>query len=246
MLPSVGGKEAGEHSPPWGMMGPQVEIVTLMQEENDPPIQPAFELIASVAAASPTENGDYSRELSLDQLQEWIDVAVAEDVFVILDLQPGRDDFLTQAKQYEEFLRLPNVGLALDPEWRLGPNELPLRRVGTVGPDEVNSVVDWLRDLVREHALPQKPLVLHQFQRRMLRDRQLIRTPPELAVVVHVDGQGSLASKYGTWGSMLSQETDPDQTLWWGWKNFFDEDRPMATPEQVNELEPLPLVVTFQ
>ena len=235
----------GEQDPPEALERIEAMIDTY-QRDDQPPIQPAFELIASVAAASPTENGDYSRELSLDQLQEWIDVAVAEDVFVILDLQPGRDDFLTQAKQYEEFLRLPNVGLALDPEWRLGPNELPLRRVGTVGPDEVNSVVDWLRDLVREHALPQKPLVLHQFQRRMLRDRQLIRTPPELAVVVHVDGQGSLASKYGTWGSMLSQETDPDQTLWWGWKNFFDEDRPMATPEQVNELEPLPLVVTFQ
>lgn len=222
------------------------EMIDTYQRPDQPPIQPAFEIIATVAAASPTENGDYSRELNVEQLREWLDVAQAEDFFVILDLQPGRDDFLTQAKQYEEFLRLPNVGLALDPEWRLGPTDLPLQRVGTVGSDEVNSVVDWLTELVREHTLPQKLLVLHQFQRRMLQNREKIRTPPELAVVVHVDGQGSLAAKYGTWASMLSDEIAPEQTLWWGWKNFFDEDRPMANPDQVNELEPLPLIVTFQ
>ena len=28
-------------------------------------------------------------------------------MYVILDLQPGREDFATQAKQYEESLKLP-------------------------------------------------------------------------------------------------------------------------------------------
>ena len=41
-------------------------------------------------------------------------------MYVVLDLQPGRTDFLTQAKRYEPLLALPHVGLALDPEWRLG------------------------------------------------------------------------------------------------------------------------------
>ncbi len=235
----------GEQEPPESVELLE-EIIAEYQRPDQPAIQPAFEIIASVAAGSPTENGDYSRELSVEQLQDWVDFAVANDVFVILDLQPGRDDFLTQAQQYEELLVLPNVGLALDPEWRLGPTELPLRRVGTVSAEEVNEVVEWLAQLVRDNTLPQKPLVLHQFQRRMLRDRELIETPPELAVVVHIDGQGSLASKYSTWASMQGQGRSPDQTLWWGWKNFYDEDRPMATPDQVNEIEPLPLVVTFQ
>ncbi len=60
--------------------------------------------------------------------------------YVVLDLQPGRDDFLTQAKAYEELLRRPWVGLALDPEWRLQPGEKPLRQIGHVGIDEVNAV----------------------------------------------------------------------------------------------------------
>jgi hypothetical protein len=68
---------------------------------------------------------------------------------VILDLQPGRTDFLTQAMIYEEFLRLPHVGLALDPEWRLEPNQVHLRQIGSVDAAEINQVGNWLASLVR-------------------------------------------------------------------------------------------------
>ena len=34
--------------------------------------------------------------------------------------------------------------------------------------------------------------------------------------------------------------------FYWGWKNFYDEDRPMATPEQVLELSPKIVYVSFQ
>jgi hypothetical protein len=45
---------------------------------------------------------------------------------------------------------------------------------------------------------------------------------------------------------MLAAPTLPEQQLWWGWKNFIDEDFPTATPGQVNAVEPLPVVVTYQ
>ncbi len=213
---------------------------------GDETLIPGFELIATVADSAAGDDGNYSKELDPEALREWIDVAVANDVYVIIDLQPGRTDFLTQAKIYEEYLRLPNVGLALDPEWRIGPDDVHLVKVGSVDAAEVNEVVDYLVDLVREEHLPQKALVLHQFQTAMITNRELIRTPPELAVVVHVDGQGPLGTKYGTYDTMLGDPIGPDQNLWWGWKNFLDEDTPMATPEQTNAVDPLPVIVTFQ
>ncbi len=179
-------------------------------------------------------------------MEPWVDAATEAGGFVIIDLQPGRTDFLTQARRYESLLRRPNVGLALDPEWRLGPEERHMVQIGSVGAAEINEVVDWLVDIVREEALPQKILVLHQFQEAMLPDRHLVETPPELAVVVHVDGQGPLGSKYGTYDEMVEALTGPEQTLWWGWKNFYDEDFPVATPGQVNAVDPLPVVITFQ
>lgn len=228
-----------------------VELAAEYQQptvEGEPaiPVIPAFELIVTVATAKAGDDGDYSNEQPVDEVRPWVNAAAAAGVYVVLDLQPGRTDFLTQAKRYEELLRLPNVGLALDPEWRIGPDEVHLRRIGSVEAAEVNQVVDYLVELVHEEALPQKALVLHQFLPTMLPDRELIRTPPELAVIVHADGQGPLGTKYDTYDQLLGEPIGPDQTLWWGWKNFYDEDSPMATPAQVNQLDPLPVMVSYQ
>ncbi|MDE0374592.1 MAG: hypothetical protein OXK16_01340 [bacterium] len=207
-------------------------------------VLPTFEIIATVASAGAGRDGDYSSETARDVIRPWIEIAAANDVYVVLDLQPGRTDFLTQAKIYEEFLRLPHVGLALDPEWRLKPDQVHLRQIGTVDAAEINRVVEWLAAIVREEALPQKLLIVHQFRFSMITNRPLIETPPELAVLIQMDGQGSLEAKYSTWNA-LTLESDADQ-FWWGWKNFYDEDSPTATPDQVLALTPVPVFVSFQ
>ena len=207
-------------------------------------VLPTFEIIATVASAGAGRDGDYSSETARDVIQPWIEIAAANDTYVVLDLQPGRTDFLTQAKIYEDFLRLPHVGLALDPEWRLKPDQVHLRQIGTVDAAEINRVIEWLAAIVREEALPQKLLIVHQFRFSMITNRALIETPPELAVLIQMDGQGSLEAKYSTWNA-LTLEPDADR-FWWGWKNFYDEDSPTATPEQVLELTPVPVFVSFQ
>ena len=207
-------------------------------------VLPTFEIIATVASASAGSDGDYSAMTARDVIRPWIETAAANDMYVVLDLQSGRSDFLSQAKVYEEFLLLPHVGLALDPEWRLKPHQVHLEQIGTVDAAEINRVVEWLAGLVREHALPQKLLIVHQFSSSMITNRELIDTPPELAVLIHMDGQGSLQGKHNTWHSLTTQ-SDADQ-FHWGWKNFYDEDSPMATPEQVLELSPNPVFVSFQ
>jgi hypothetical protein len=205
---------------------------------------PTWEIIATIADATPGSDGDYSAESSVELLREWVDFAARHDMYVVLDLQPGRSDFLTQAKLYEELLLEPNVGLALDPEWRLKPDQVHLRQIGSVRAAEVNTVVDWLAELVRENALPQKLLLLHQFRLDMLINRENIRTPSELAVVIQMDGHGDLPTKLGTWGWV----TAGWEGFGWryGWKNFFDEDRPTPSAEDVLSLTPQVVFVSFQ
>ena len=203
-----------------------------------------FEIIATVASANAGRDGDYSNETALDEIRPWIEAAAANDMYVVLDLQPGRSDFLSQAKLYEEFLRLPHVGLAIDPEWRLGPDQVHLRQIGTVDAAEINRVSEWLAGLVRAEALPQKLLILHQFRFSMITNRELVETPAELAVLIHMDGQGAIATKYSTWDALTTQ---PDaHRYYWGWKNFYDEDFPTPTAEQVLALSPSPLFVSYQ
>ncbi len=207
-------------------------------------VLPTFEIIATVASAAPGPNGDYSSVTARDVIRPWVEIAAANELYVVLDLQPGRTDFLTQAKIYEEFLRLPHVGLALDPEWRLKGNQVHMVQIGTVDAAEINQVSEWLAGLVREEALPQKLLIVHQFHVSMITNRHRIETPPELAVLIHMDGHGSPRTKQHTWNT-LTAAPDADG-FYWGWKNFYDEDTPVATPEQVLNLTPTPLFVSFQ
>jgi hypothetical protein len=207
-------------------------------------IWPAFEIIATIASASPTADGNYSRELDIAELQPWVDAAKAAGIYVILDLQPGRTDFLSQAKQYEPLLREPHVGLALDPEWRLTPDQVHLKQIGSVSAAEVNSVAGWLSDLVAQHELPQKVFLLHQFRLSMITNReQLDTTRDELAYVIQMDGNGAPSTKLDTWQAVLR---NPPANMQFGWKNFYDEDLPVLSPEATMLLAPIPAYVSYQ
>ena len=78
----------------------------------------------------------------------------------------------------------------------------------------------------------------------MLPDREDILGRPEVAMVLQMDGQGPLATKYETWRALT---TGAEDAPWlWGWKSFYDEDSPMATPEQVLALKPQIVLISFQ
>ncbi|MGO1605815.1 MAG: cell wall-binding repeat-containing protein, partial [Corynebacterium casei] len=149
-----------------------------------------------------------------------------------------------QAKIYEDLLTHPNVGLALDPEWKIGPDEVPMTNVGHVEAEEVNEVSDWLAQLVQDNELPQKGVILHQFQLQMLRDRDQIRTDhPELSFILHADGHGDAGQKLDTWNAMR-EGLSPD--FFMAWKNFIDEDTPMFDPTQTYGVNPRPWFVSYQ
>ncbi|MBW0101346.1 hypothetical protein [Pseudonocardia sp. KRD291] len=210
------------------------------------PVIPAFELIATVADSVAGADGDYSAESTVADLTPWVDEAARNGVYVVLDLQPGRADFLSQAKLYAPLLARPNVGLALDPEWRLGPNQRHNVQVGTVTAAEINKTSAWLAALTKQKNLPQKVFMIHQFRAPMISDRQtLVTSHPELATVLHADGFGTPDVKMGTWNTL---HTAPGpKGLWWGWKNFLDEDTPMFTPKQTVTVGPTsPVFVSYQ
>lgn len=211
---------------------------------SDVPVIPAFEIIVTVASADPGYQGKYTNPIDIETIRPWVDAAREAGIYVTLDLQPGRMDFLTQAKMYQSLLLEPHVGLALDPEWRLRDDQVHLTQIGRVSPAEVNETSAWLAALVRDHDLPQKLLVLHQFDADMLGDRsRIVTTHPELQLVLHADGHGTPAVKMGTWRRMVAGM--PDNTKM-GWKNFYQEDHPMFTPEQTLAVRPEPWFISYQ
>ena len=206
-------------------------------------VVPMVEIIATIASASAGKDKDYSRERPVSELRPLVEAAHRKGLAVVLDLQPGRTDFLTQAKRYAPLLAMPNVGLALDPEWRLKKDQVHLRQIGSVKIGEVNRVADWLADFTAERHLPQKLFVLHQFSLSMVSDRGALDTShDELAMLIHVDGQGTQPAKAGTWNALRAGAPD----VHWGWKNFYDEDKPMLSPKKTYKIAPKPDLVTYQ
>ncbi len=211
---------------------------------DDVPAMPAFEIIVTVASSAAGADGDRSDEVDPETIRPWIEKARDEGVYVVLDLQPGTSDFLAQAKLYEDLLKHPNVGLALDPEWRLKPGQRHLAQIGSVGVDEVNSVGTWLADLTAEEKLPQKVFLLHQFQTRMITDRERLDTSrDELAYVIHADGHGGPQLKAESYAALVA---NAPANIHWGWKNFYDEDTPTLSPQQTLDQDPTPEFVSYQ
>ncbi|WP_206446563.1 hypothetical protein [Agrococcus sp. KRD186] len=235
--------ELGEHDLDWAVARAR-ERAAQFQQLTDVTVVPAFEIIATVAAGAAGDDGNYSNEVSVDALRPWVERAGEEGITVVLDLQPGLSSFPEQARRYEELLAQPHVGLALDPEWRLQPGQRHLEQIGSVDAAEVNETLDWRAELTAAHALPQKVVVLHQFTLRMIRDRaQLDTGHDELALVLHVDGNGTQPAKLETWRAL---QRDLPAGIALGWKNFIDEDRPMLDPAGTMAIEPTPVFVSYQ
>ena len=208
------------------------------------PVVPAFEIIATVAEASPGPHGTYSYETPASDLLPWVRQAIADGLYVVLDLQPGRASLLQQAEDYRSLLELPEVGLALDPEWKLKPGQRPLRQIGHVDIGEVNSVVRWLAALTARTHLPQKLLVLHQFKLAMIGgERDLDTSHDDLSIVIHMDGQGTPGTKQATWNAVTAAAP---HGVFFGWKNFLVKDHPMLSPSQTMTKTPVPVMITYQ
>lgn len=239
--PSLGA--LGEQSPAQSVRRVQ-NLVDEYQAFTDEKVQPAFEVIATVASSAPGEDGDFSDESTVESLLPLIEMAEKHGVYVVLDFQPGRSDFLSQIRQYEELLKHPNVGVGFDPEWRLAPGQQPLQQIGSVDSSEINEALAYLADLTEQNELPQKMVVIHQFTDSMITNRELLDTSHEqLALTLHADGHGTPDLKLDTYRTLLKNLPEDIKP---SWKNFYDEDIPMLTPEQTYGLDDKPWVVTYQ
>ncbi|MDA0166374.1 hypothetical protein OM076_39285 [Solirubrobacter ginsenosidimutans] len=205
------------------------------------PILPAMELIAVVAAAHPGDGDRYNLRQPDSVIRRYLKAARKAKALLILDIQPGRSDFFTETKRLRKWLKEPDVGLALDPEWRMAPGQIPGEVIGSVSAREVNATSAWLDQLVTHYNLPQKLLLVHEFTDDMVPEAQL-KPRKGLAYVMNVDGFGGQALKIAKYKGFAGQ----DQQFRRGFKLFYQEDQGMMSPAQVMRLQPRPDVVVYE
>ena len=205
------------------------------------PVLPAFELIVTVAQASAGADGSYSAPTAPADIRRYLAAARRARALLLLDIQPGRRDFLQEVRRYERFLREPDVGLALDPEWSMRPGQVPGQSIGSTDAATINRVSGYLNGLVTRRRLPQKLLVIHQFTPQMVRRRAAVKPRRGLAITFHIDGFGGQFAKRSKYRQLRARKP-----FFNGFKLFFDEDRDMLTPREVLALRPAPDLVTYQ
>jgi hypothetical protein len=204
-------------------------------------IQVAYELIVTVALGGPGADGDYSHTIDPAKIEAYVEAARRNKVLLVLDVQPGRTDFLTEVKKLRPFLEEPYVGLALDPEWRVAAGQIPGRVIGSVRAAEVNAVSKYVADIVREHKLPEKLFLLHEFRSSMIPDIAAVQRRPGLAMVQHIDGFGTRSQKDATFAALRRP-----QQFHVGYKLFYDEDINMFAPRDVLRFRPTPEYISYQ
>jgi hypothetical protein len=200
-----------------------------------------MELIAVIANADAGEDGMYRSRQPDAVIGRYLRAARRHDMLLLLDIQPGRSDFFTETTRLERWLREPDVGLALDPEWRVIAGEVPGQVIGYVEAREVNATSAWLAQLVATEKLPQKLFVVHQFTDDMVDDSQLQRRD-ELAMVLNADGFGTKSVKVSKYRAF----TRAARSFHQGFKLFYEEDVGLMSPSAVLRLRPSPDLVVYE
>jgi hypothetical protein len=210
-------------------------------------ILPVVEVIATVVQAGPGRDGKYRVRLTDAQIAAYHKAARKHRAVLLLNLQPGRSEFITEAKAYEKWLREPDVGVALDPEWAMDPGQRPGGAYGHTTGAELDEVSRYLAGLVKRYALPEKVMVYHQVARSVVRKESGLKQHDGVVVVKSVDGLGPPGPKINTY--RVVNKTTPI-FVHAGFKLFFTEDRAdggrLMTPKEVLALKPQPEYVMYE
>jgi hypothetical protein len=206
------------------------------------PVLPAFELIAAIVTGESGDGGDHSMRQEPATIRRYLRAARAHKMLMLLDIQPGYAPFLQEAQALEQFLKEPDVSLALDPEWSMDPPKLPGQEIGSTDAATVNEVSRYLSSIVRRYDLPQKLLVVHRFTGDMIQAEHDLERNPGVALVVNVDGFGDQPNKIAKYHEF----TRDLQRRFNGFKLFYEEDMNLMKPKQVLRLRPQPDLVVYE
>lgn len=244
------------YSKQMGILGelPKAEVLKKLEEEvavwrkADPvmEVQPALHYIAVTAQCAPGKGGTYRLRMPFSQIDSVLEMAKKIDAIVFLDIQVGLSDLQREVPELEQYLKLPNVHLGIDPEFSMKGGEKPGSVIGTFDAADINYTADYLTKLVKDNNLPPKILVVHRFTQGMVKDYKLIKIRPEVQMVMHMDGWGEPAKKITAYNQFIYKEPVEYAGLKIFYKNDTKNNSRLLTPEELLNLKPQPVYIQYQ
>ena len=206
---------------------------------SDRLILPAYHLVTTVANPHPPT---YRHHVDLEVIEQWIEEAKARETAVILDIQPGRANLMTEFARIQHLLYEPHVHLALDPEFAMNDLQVPGVNIGQLYADQINEIQAQMNSIGAEIGL-NRVLILHQFRPAMLPDKAFITDYPHVELLIDGDGVGTPGAKIGNYTAYAEEPAFE----FGGFKLFpTDGDYPLMTPTEVMNLSPPPVLIIYQ
>lgn len=224
-----------------------IEIKKWELADPNTPVQPALDYIAVTAQASAGADGKYRLRMPAKEIGKVLVMAKKKDAIVILEVQPGLSNLQTEIKVLEPYLKLPQVHLAIDPEFCMKNGRKPGDYIGSVDASEVNTAANYLAELVRANNLPPKVLIIHRFTQNMVTNATAIKPLPEVQIVMDMDGWGMQARKLNTYREYIYNYPVQFTGFKLFYKNDFKEEGSrIMTPKEVLKVKPQPVFIQFQ
>lgn len=195
-------------------------------------VRPAMHIVYGTAQEDPGREGLHLLYVDDATMREYIDLACENGLLVFIDLQIGRSSVEAEVEKVLDFLEMPNVHLAIDPEFAMPPGEIPGESIGTVDAADVNAAQAIVEALIGERGLDDKIVVVHQFIDEMVTRTELIEDYSRVRLVMDMDGFGPAEIKRVKYGWYA----EPGEYR--GIKLFFQHDPDLMTPAEVLELDP--------
>jgi hypothetical protein len=224
------------------------EVAKWKAVEPTTPVIPAIDYIAVVAQHNGGKDGMYRYRMPDDQIKKALDMADQIKGLLVLDLQIGFSDVRTEIPRLESYLKLPNVMLALDPEFAMKTTGVaPGGEIGSLDASDINYAAEYLAGIVKKYNLPPKILIVHRFTQHMITNARAIKPLPEVQIVIDMDGWGYKGKKLDSYKYFVAAE--PVQFT--GMKIFYENDlKPpstgLFTPDELMKLTPRPIYILYQ
>lgn len=237
----------GEYPGPEMLSRLKAEVAKWETADPQTPVLPAIHYIATTAQGYAGKDGTYMLRMPDSEIEKALVLAEQVNGIVFLDIQVGLSSFQKEIPLLEKYLKMPNVHLALDPEFSMKNRKPPGEYMGTMDAADINYATEYLAKLVKENDLPPKVLVIHRFTDKMVTNYKNIKIVPEVQFVMHMDGWGPKENKIGTYTRIVV----PEPVQFTGFKIFYKNDlKPpstgLMTPSDLMKLSPRPIYIQYQ
>ncbi len=238
---------------------PQLEQLGKQYAALDPthPVKLAIDLVVNViqpCSSYPRWCSSFTDDATI---QAYVDYCQKHNLLLFFDLQLGTEPVPDAVTNHllPYLQKYSFTELALDTEFHF-PNTpegyseaagYPCC-LGWMDASEINWAINELAQISLQQHLPRKVLVVHQWDQSVIRNKDQVKHNPNVSVVVQSDGWGYLGNKLGDYQVFVQQ----DLLEYGGYKLFFQYngdtqyDRPLQSPQDVMQLFPQPLFVSYQ